>query len=473
MAIKFGTSGWRGVIADDYTVFNVKCVAQAIAEYVIREKQEKEGLIVGYDSRFLGRQFAEYAARVVSANGVKVLVSKEAVPTPTIAFGIVSGKSAGAINITASHNPYDFNGIKYSPKWGGPALPETTRWIEDRANEVVSSGKFKEITEEEAKSKGLWADVDLRPDYLEELNRKIDFGAIKKWGKTVGYDPLFATGSGYLDGALAENGIDVIVIHDEVDPYFGGGGPDPSEDKLNELSLLVKNDNKIGLGLATDGDADRFGILDFDGTFIEPNYIIALLLDYLIRVRKFEGGVARTVATTHLIDAVSRYHGVKCYETPVGFKYIGEYISTGEVVGGGEESAGFSIKGHLPEKDGILACLLTLEMMAVENKSIKELLGELYERVGTFKTRRVNLRLTEALDSAFPEKMKTDPESFAGIKVKDKITIDGTKYILNDGSWILFRKSGTEPVVRIYAEAADDKKLERIIESGREFILGT
>ncbi|MBN1572910.1 MAG: phosphoglucomutase/phosphomannomutase family protein [Deltaproteobacteria bacterium] len=473
MAIKFGTSGWRGVIADDYTGFNVRCVAQAIAEYVIREKEEKEGLIVGYDSRFLGERFAEYAARVVVGNGVRVLFSREAVPTPTIAFGIVSGKAAGAINITASHNPYDYNGIKYSPKWGGPALPETTKWIEDRANEVVGTGKFKEMAEEEARSKGLWTDVDLRPDYLDELNRKIDFAVIKKWGKKVAYDPLFATGKGYLDRALSENGIDTAVIHNEVDPYFGGGGPDPSEEKLNELSRLVKNDKKISLGLATDGDADRFGILDFDGTFIEPNYIIALLLDYLIRVRKFEGGVARTVATTHLIDAVSKYHGVKCYETPVGFKYIGEYISGGEVVGGGEESAGFSIKGHLPEKDGILACLLTLEMVARENKSIKELLDELYKRVGTFKTRRVNLMLTEALDLAFPEKMKTDPKDFADIKIKEKNTIDGTKYILEDGSWILFRKSGTEPVVRIYAEAEDDKELERIIESGKKFILGT
>jgi phosphoglucomutase len=384
----------------------------------------------------------------------------------------VSGKAAGAINITASHNPYDYNGIKYSPKWGGPALPETTKWIEDRANEVVKTGKFKGITEDEARSKGLWADIDLRADYLDELNRKIDFDAIKKWGKKVAYDPIFATGRGYLDRALTANGIDTAVIHDTVDPYFGGGGPDPSGEKLDELSALVKNDAKIGLGLATDGDADRFGVVDSDGTFIEPNYVIALLLDYLIRVRRFEGGVARTVATTHLIDAVSKYHGVKCYETPVGFKYIGEYISNGDVVGGGEESAGFSIKGHLPEKDGILACLLTTEMVAKENRSIKELLEDLYGRVGTYKTRRVNLRLTEALDSAFPEKMKTDPKDFAGMKVREKITIDGTKYVLDDGSWILFRKSGTEPVVRIYAEAENEKKLDKIVESGEKFILG-
>ncbi len=472
MTIKFGTSGWRGIIADDFTTYNAKCVAQAISDYVVEQGQSKEGLIVGYDPRFMGESFARDIAGVLSANNINVLFSVEAVPTPAIAFAIISGKSAGAINLTASHNPYNYNGIKYSPKWGGPALPETTKWIEEHANEIVDSGKFKEITEDEAKSKGLWTDIDLKADYIKDLNEKIDFDTIKKWGKKVAYDPIFATGIGYLDKILIDNGTDVVMIHDKFDPYFGGGGPDPSGEKLVELAKIVEGDNDIALGLATDGDADRFGVLDFDGRFIEPNYIIALLLDYLIRVKGFEGGVARSVATTHLVDAVAKYHGVKCYETPVGFKYIGEYIAEGKIVGGGEESAGFSIKGHVPEKDGILASLLLLEMVARENKSIVEQLRDLYSRVGTFMTSRVNLKLTKDLDNAFPEKMKLNPKGFAGIAIKDKITIDGTKFILDDGSWILFRKSGTEPVVRIYVEASSEVKLKKIIDSGKEFILG-
>ncbi len=468
--IKFGTSGWRGIIADDFTLYNLRAASQAIADYVKEKGEDKGGIIVGYDCRFMGRRFAQESAEVLAGNGVKVLVSKRDVPTPTISYAVVSGKGSGAVNITASHNPPEYTGVKYSSKWGGPALPEATGWIEKRANELAKSGNFQILKESEAKSRGLWEEVDLADDYLMGLEKKIDFSIIKERGMTIAYDPLYSTGMGYLDRILTRHGIDVVMIHDWHDPLFGGGAPDPSGSRLAELSHLVKEKDNVIIGLATDGDADRFGIVDKDGAFIEPNYVIALLLDYLIAEKGYKGGAARTVATTHLIDAVAKSHGITCYETPVGFKYIGQYIAEDKIAAGGEESAGFSISGHVPEKDGIIACLLTLEMVCREKKTLAELLAELYRKVGTYRTRRENLRLTDDLNNEFTKKMTVSPVEFAGVPVVKKITIDGNKFVLKDGSWILFRKSGTEPVVRIYAEASDDTKLTRLMKSGADFI---
>ena len=470
--IKFGTSGWRAVIARDFTFDNLRAVIQAISDYVKSKGDEKRGIIVGRDCRFMGDTFAREAGEIFAGNGIKVFLSKDPVPTPTISHAIIKGKLAGAINITASHNPFYYSGVKYSPDWGGPALPETTKWIEGRANELVRSGKYERLTEDEAKSRGLWEEVNLKADYLKELTEKVDLDTIKKVKGKIAYDPIFSAGGGYLDHLLIERGIDVITIHEGSDPYFGGGGPDPSGEKLVELSKLVRDNDDIILGLATDGDADRFGIIDFDGTFIEPNYIIALLIDYLIEERGFSGGAARTVATTHLVDAVASYHNVNCFETPVGFKYIGQYIAEEKIAGGGEESAGFSILGHVPEKDGIIACLLTLEMVSRKGKTIKGLLDDLYRKVGRLRTKRLNLRLTEELERKYSQKMDLPPSEFSGKPVKKTITIDGNKFVLDDGSWILFRKSGTEPVVRLYAEAENDLEVDRLIESGERFIMG-
>jgi phosphoglucomutase len=468
--IKFGTSGWRGVIADDFTFENLRAVSQAIAEYAIRVSEGHDGMIVGRDSRFMGDIFVRESASVLAGNGIKALVSAAEVPTPAISWAIINGKAGGAINITASHNPPQYTGVKYSPKWGGPALPEATEWIGRRANEIVASGVMGMMDEKEARGKGLWEDVDLAESYLAGLTERIDFSLIKESGAAVAYDPLFSAGRGYLDRVLLEHGIPVTVLHDSEDPLFGGGAPDPSEARLRELGDLVKGSNKTVIGLATDGDADRFGIVDADGSFVEPNYIIALLLDYLITKKGYQGGTARSVATTHMIDAVARYHGVECFETPVGFKYIGEYIAADKIVGGGEESAGFSMFGHVPEKDGIIACLLTLEMVCREKKTVRQLLEELYERVGTYRTRRENLTLTKELSDAYSTKVASCPPDFSGIPVTGTVTIDGTKYLLEDGSWLLFRKSGTEPVVRIYGEASTDDKLDRLMRSGKEFI---
>ncbi len=469
--IAFGTSGWRGILCEDFTFENVKIVTQAIADYLKSTGEADKGVIIGCDTRFMGKRFTEEAAAVLAGAGIKALLCSRDVPTPVIAFEILRRGAAGGINFTASHNPPEYNGIKFSPSWGGPALPETTKQIEQRANEMMGDFCYKELSLEEAKRRNLLEVIDPHGAYLAALEQKVDFDALKTIGK-LGLNPLYGTARGYLDAPLKSLGIPYAIINDHLDPYFGGQPPEPSEAHIPDFISLVKNDPTIRLGLATDGDADRFGILDADGTYIEPNYIIALLLDYLIRVRKLSGGVARSVATSHFVDAVAKKHGVPVYETPVGFKYIGELITQDKIVIGGEESAGLTIKGHVPEKDGILACFLVAEMVAHEGKTVRELLERMYGEVGRFITRRDNLKLSPELEAAYPVKVAAVPKEIAGAAVTDVITVDGVKLILSDGSWMLFRKSGTEPVVRLYGEASSEARLTEVMAAGRRFILG-
>ena len=468
--IAFGTSGWRGIMCEDFTFDNVKAVIQAIADNITAAGEQHKGVVIGCDTRFMGQRFAQEAARVFAGAGIKSYLCDRDTPTPVISFEILRRGAAGAVNFTASHNPPEYNGVKFSPSWGGPALPETTSDIERRANEMLGEVCYKEVQLDVALRNGLVERIDPRPAYLADLETKIDFEAIKHIGK-LGIDTLYGTGRGYLDGPLSKYGIAYTIINDKPDPYFGGHPPEPAEKHIPDFIALVKGDPAIRLGIATDGDADRFGILDADGSYIEPNYIIALLLDYLIKVRKMEGGVARSVATSHLIDAVAKKHGVPVYETPVGFKYIGELISQDKLVIGGEESAGLTIRGHVPEKDGILACFLVAEMVAREGKTVRELLERLYGEVGRVVTRRDNLKLSPQLEDVYADKVSSVPAEIAGSKVTDIIRIDGTKLLLADGSWMLFRKSGTEPVVRLYGEAGSDARLTEVMEAGRKFIL--
>jgi alpha-D-glucose phosphate-specific phosphoglucomutase len=468
--IAFGTSGWRGILCEDFIYDNVRVVVQAIADYVKNSPDRDKGIIVGYDSRFMGESFANEAARVLAAAGVKSYLCTRDTPTPVISFEILRRKTAGAINFTASHNPPEYNGIKFSPSWGGPALPETTKDIEQRANAMLGQICFREMSLNMAGSKHLLEEIDPKSAYLADLETKIDFDAIKSLGP-IAVNPLYGTGRDYLDAPLLARGVDVRLINGHRDPYFGGFPPEPAEKYIQDFIGVVRNDARIRLGIATDGDADRFGIVDHDGTYIEPNYIIALLFDYLVRVKKMTGGVARSVATSHLVDAVAKAHDIQVYETPVGFKYVGELISQDKIIIGGEESAGLSIKGHVPEKDGILACFLVAEMVAREGKPVGQLLEELYQRVGRFITKRENIILSPELEEAFPAKLSTIPAVVAESAVADVVRIDGTKIILADGSWLLFRKSGTEPVVRLYGEAATPERLAAVMASGREIIL--
>lgn len=471
--IKFGTSGWRGIIAEDFTFTGVRAVSQAIGECVLATEADakRRGLVVGYDPRFLSEAFAAQASRVLAAMEIPVFLCDRDTPTPVIAFEVQRRGAAGGINITASHYPPEYNGIKFSGAWGGPALPEATKRIQERANALLGGGQVADLTLLEAEARGLVQRIDPREGYLDRLRSLVSFEVIREARLKVAVDPIYGTGQGYLDRALREAGCEVTTLHAWRDPNFGGLSPEPSEEHLAELAFQVV-ETSAHLGLATDGDGDRFGLVDTDGAFIEPNYVLALLLKHLVKTRGFTGGVARSVATTHLLDAVARRLEIPVYETPVGFKYIGELIAKDAIVLGGEESAGLSIKGHVPEKDGILACLLVVELVASRGRArLKSLLQELYSEVGTVLTRRRSYRLSPEQMERLQARLVEPPEGIAGLSIIEVKRLDGVKCILEDGSWLLFRFSGTEPVVRLHAEASTPDRLEELMAAGEALIL--
>lgn len=463
--IKFGTSGWRAIIAEEFTFENLRLATEAIGR-VVRRENAHPTLLVAHDTRFLSEEFADAVSRVLASQGIRVKLCNAAVPTPAVAVAIVSQKLDGALNMTASHNPGEYNGLKFSTPDGAPALPEVTSAIEKEIESLQASRwRF-----DGAANPSLIERVDIREDYLRDLTTKVDLERIRASGLRVGYDPLFGSGMGYLDELLRRNGIPVESIHSHRDVWFGGHHPEPSGDHLDDLRALMK-EKDLRIGLATDGDADRFGVLDEDGTYIAPNELLGLLIDYLVESRGWREGVARTVATSHFVDRVARLHGLEVFpETPVGFKYIGEYIKAGKIILGGEESAGLSIKGHVPEKDGILACLLAAEMVAGRGKSLKSQLKGLFSRTGPVYNRRLNLRLTPELAALAKERVAEDVKSFDGRPVREQNRKDGLKLVLDEDSWVLIRLSGTEPVVRFYAEAASDAELEKLLAYGEKWI---
>jgi phosphomannomutase len=422
--------------------------------------------LVGYDTRFLSEIFAEQAAKILSSLGIDAYLSERAVPTPALAYEIRRLRADGGINFTASHNPPEYNGIKFSTSNGAPALPEVTRQIEQA---IAEPGPLA------PPQAGRIETIDLVPAYLDELARKVKLDVIRAGGLRLVYDPIYGAGIGHLDNLLRQAGVHVVTIHGYRDVLFGGHPPEPAEDYLHPL-LAAMREHSAHLGLATDGDADRFGILDEDGSFISPNHILALLLDYLVESRSWakepgwKAGVARSVATTHLLDAVARHHGLLVHETPVGFKYIGELIEQDEIILGGEESAGMTIRRHVPEKDGILACLLTAEMVASRQAPLREQLGALFRKVGSYYPGRWNVPLTETVRNRFIERTRQEYSVFDGRRIAKIQRLDGLKLILEDGAWVLFRLSGTEPVCRMYCEASTPDGLAQLERAGREFL---
>ena len=463
MSIRFGTSGWRAIIADEFTFRNVELVTEAICSYLISsESNGSKKLIIGHDSRFMGETFARKAAEIAADKGFSVLLCQNPTPTPTISHAIRIEKAAGGMNFTASHNPPEYQGIKFSTADGAPALPEITKQIEEGiVNKVSVSDSVG----------GSIKNYDARPAYLDDLKTKIRFDVIAEAKGKYAYDALWGTGRGYLDKALRDHGLEIETIHDWRDVTFGGKSPEPGESHLDELKETVTGKG-LTLGLATDGDGDRFGIIDSNGTFITPNQLVALLTDYLAESRGWKQGVARSVATSHLVDRVAKDRGLKLYETPVGFKFIGELINKDEIILGGEESAGLSIRGHYPEKDGILACLLAAEAVAARGKSLTEQLEELTDRVGSLESGRIGVKLTDEVAASLKDKLEREPSEIGGRKIETINRMDGVKFIFADGSWMLMRPSGTEPLVRIYAESEDKADLEDLLEQGRKYLLG-
>ena len=464
--IKFGTSGWRGVMADEFTFANVRRAVSGIARYVVSRKPSGARVIVGRDPRFLGETFCAIAAEILSAHGVTPLVIAEAAPTPAISYAVMCERADGAINFTASHNPPEYNGIKFSTPDGAPALPEVTHRIEE---EIAAFNPNAPAGDDGSPGKVQPQNLDPREMYLARLREIVDFDAIKKAGLRVVYDPLWGAARSYPDALLRDAGVDVVTVHDSRDVLFGGHAPEADDHLLEELRLQMRAKN-AHIGIATDGDADRFGIVDEDGTFLQPNYIIALLFDYLVESRNWRNGVAKSVATTNLINALAKYHDIELYETPVGFKYIGELIKQDKIAIGGEESAGLSIRHHVPEKDGVLAGLLCCEMVARRGKNLSHELNELFVKVGSFYPIRENFRLTPEVKAKFTEKLQKDPNDFLGHSVNQVVRTDGLKLLFEDGSWVCYRLSGTEPVVRVYSEARSREGLERLSAAAKQWI---
>jgi phosphoglucomutase len=461
MAIKFGTSGWRSIIADDFTFENVRRVVESVCSSLIIHGFEGRPLIVAHDSRFMGEHFAKVAADIAAEKGFRVLKCIGPTPTPTVSHAIRSNAAAGGFNFTASHNPPEYQGIKFSTADGAPALPEITKEIETGiAAGVIADNR----------SGGRIEDFDPRDAYLEDLKAKVKLEAVSKAGGRYAYDALWGTGRGYLDKILRDHELEVETIHDWRDVTFGGRSPEPSEDKLDELREAVIT-KKLTLGIATDGDGDRFGIVDSNGDFIQPNQLVALLADYLAESRSWKKGVARSVATSHQIDRVAKARDLKLYETPVGFKFIGELINQDEIILGGEESAGLSIRGHYPEKDGLIACLLAAEAVATRGASLTEQLSEMHRRDGKLESGRIGVKLTAGVAARLQEKLGEEPANIGGRRVENINLTDGVKFLFGNDSWMLMRPSGTEPMVRIYAESEDPEDLNKLLEAGRDYLL--
>jgi alpha-D-glucose phosphate-specific phosphoglucomutase len=463
--IKFGTDGWRAVMCDAFTFANVRLVIQAVADHVIENDMRDRGVLVGYDARFLSPGFANVAAEVLAANKIPTLVTDRDTPTPAVAFTVADRGLAGAVMFTASHNPPEYNGVKWIPHYAGPADPVITKEIEGHiARHAKAELTPRTLPLAEAMKSGIVKSIDPSGRYMSHIQSLVNLDTIVKSHIKIVCDPLFSTGRGYTDRILKEAGCDVETIHAHRDPLFGGGSPDPSEGSLAELRETVIRSG-ADLGLATDGDADRFGAVDSDGTYLGANQTIPLLLLHLLRAGKKQGAVVRTIATTHLIDRIARAHGIDVVETPVGFKYICQVMRERNVIIGGEESGGLSIGGHVPEKDGILANLLLAEFRAVEGRSLCESLRDVMKEYGTSHTRRVDLEFSDGAkrDALMRRLMEKPPMQVAGRRVRDVSTVDGVRFGLDGGDWFLVRASGTEPVVRFYAEADSDEGISALL----------
>ena len=451
-------------MAEDFTFANVRRAVSGIARYVVSEKPSGAQVIVGRDPRFLGETFCTMAAEILSAHGITPLVIEEPAPTPAISYAVTKEGAAGAINFTASHNPPEYNGIKFSTPDGAPALPEVTRRIEAEIS-AHDDSSFSPC----AKGAAIPENLNPRNMYLERLAEIVDLKAIQNAGLRVVYDPLWGAARGYPDSLLRNAGIQVESVHDYRDVLFGGHAPEPDDHLLGDLREKMTA-TKAHIGIATDGDADRFGIVDQDGAFFQPNYIIALLFDYLVESRGWKNGVGKSVATTNLVNALARHHNIELHETPVGFKYIGELIKQDKIVIGGEESAGLSIRHHVPEKDGVLAGLLCCEMVARRGKHLGQQLKDLFAKVGSFYPKRENFRLTSEVKQKFTEKLQSDPREFSGCRVAEAVRTDGLKLVLQNGSWVCYRLSGTEPVVRVYSEAGSEADLAKLSAAAKQWI---
>lgn len=467
--ISFGTDGWRALIAKEFTYANLKIFSHGLAQYILENYGADKPLIIGRDARFLADKFAEFTADIINSYGIEVHMIDHPVPTPVIAYEAFKKPTAGALTFTASHNPPEYMGIKYIPEYGGPSSKEIT----EKLLVKIDSAAAEDLDAKDLNGQAQTKVVDPKPDYFKHIKSLVDFDAIKKANSNkktkLVYDPLYGCGRNYTNVILEEAGFDLTTLHDVSDPTFGGSLPDPSEKRLGELKAKILELN-ADLGAANDGDADRFSFFDNEGNFYPANKSLTIIAKYLIEKRGFKGTIARTLATTHLFDALAAKTGNKSVETAVGFKWICEVMRSTDTIIGAEESGGMSILGHIPEKDGILAILLMAEVLAITGKTPKELWQEVQDFVGkNYFYDRLDLHIEDK--AGFMAKFNDESlKEIAGFKVEKIDRTEGAKVYLENGSWFLARPSGTEAMCRVYFEGNNLKELGNIVKAVESLI---
>jgi alpha-D-glucose phosphate-specific phosphoglucomutase len=469
--IRFGTDGWRGIIAEDFTFDNVRICAQAVAECLKQDKLDKRGLVIGYDTRFASEDFAAAAAEVLAGNDIKVHLCLKPAPTPVVSFAVPATRSAGAIVITASHNPGSWNGFKYKSQNGASAPPEVTSRIEKNIASLTRRGVgVQRLALDKALKKGAVNYLDPSPVYFEHLGRFVDIERLRRQKLNVVVDPMYGAGIGYFKAILQGGNLKISETNAERNPSFPQIQPEPIARNLTKLSRLVIT-RKADVGLATDGDADRIGIIDEKGQFLTQHQVFALLCLYLLEVRGERGAIVRTLTSTLMLSRLGKLFGVPVYETPVGFKYVAPLMMKKNALIGGEESGGYGFRGHVPERDAILAGLYFLDFMAKTKKTPSQLLDYLYSKVGPHYYDRRDFHISPAKRQTIVARLGSNPPvAIAGSKVAKTDTTDGFRFFLGDESWLLVRFSGTEPLVRIYAEAENLEKTSKLLDEGEKLI---
>jgi len=469
--IKFGTDGWRGIIAEDFTFDNVRICAQAVAEYLKQNRLGKQSLVIGYDTRFASEDFAAAAAEVLAGNSIKVHLCLKPAPTPVVSFAVPATKSAGAIVITASHNPGSWNGFKYKSQDGASAPDEITSQIEGNiASLTWQGGGVKRLALDKALKKGIVDYVDPSPVYLEHLSHFVNIEELRRQKLNIIVDPMYGAGIGYFKTALQGGNLKITEINAERNPSFPQIQPEPIAKNLTKLSRLVV-EQKADVGLATDGDADRIGIIDEKGQFLTQHQVFALLCLYLLEVRGERGAMVRTLTSTMMISRLGKLFDVAVYETPVGFKYVAPLMIEKNAIIGGEESGGYGFRGHVPERDAMLAGLYLLDFMVKTGKTPSQLLDYLYSKVGPHYYDRRDFHISAAKRQTILHRLSSSsPDTIAGLKVTKVDTTGGFRFFLGDESWLLIRFSGTEPLVRIYAEAESLERAGELLDEGKKLI---
>ncbi|MFK7805201.1 MAG: phosphoglucomutase/phosphomannomutase family protein [Anaerolineae bacterium] len=475
MSIKFGTDGWRAVISQDFTFDNLRLVAQSIANFILESDapdaaNPEKIAVVGFDTRFLSDRYAAEVAMVFAANGIKTWLARADAPTPAVSYAIVEKKATAGVMITASHNPPRYNGVKLKAGFGGSATKAQHKIVEGHLQQIITEGiEPKIMSYDEAINSERITRFDPAWNYYGHLGTLLNLDTITKGKLNIVADGMYGSGRGVIREILTRTRTEVTNIRHRMNPGFGGIHPEPIARNLAQLMSRMKSGHH-DLGLATDGDADRIGAVDANGQFVDPHRIFALVLKYLIEERGMRGKVVRTVSTTRMIDRICEKHNLQLIEVPVGFGLIADLMMTDDILMGGEESGGMSIKGHIPEGDGVLMGLLLLEVVAAAKRPLDELIDELLEEYGPAQYARTDMKLSRPVKKEVMVKMLLDeaPSQIAGIEIERIETTDGVKYYLADGSWLLIRPSGTEPVLRVYAEAADNDRVAALLGYGEK-----